>query len=81
MCSWRAQKVVQLKSMKLLMVNHYPAEFGGHRRCSSQDKMVLVVEGHNSTCFHFNPPLLFISKASNLLINLILVARFMGNVL
>ena len=62
------------------MVNHYPAEFGGHRRCSSQD-MVLVVEGHNSTCFHFNPPLLFISKASNLLINLILVARFMGNVL
>ena len=48
------------------MVNHYPAEFGGHKRCSSQDKMVLVVEGHNSTCFHFNPPLLFISKACNM---------------
>ena len=48
------------------MVNHYPAEFGGHRRCSGQDKMVLVVEGHNSTCFHFNPPFLFISKACNM---------------
>ena len=37
--------------------------FGGDRSCGSVDKMLLVVEGQDSTCPRFNPPLLIISKA------------------
>ena len=45
------------------MVSHHPAKFGGPRRCGSGDLIFLVVEEQDSTCFRFNPQLLFISKA------------------
>ena len=44
------------------MVSHHPTKSGGHRHSGSED-MFLVAEGQDSTCFRFNPPLLFISKA------------------
>ena len=43
------------------MVSHHPAKFGGYRHCGNGDMMVLVVEGQDSTCPHFNQPLLFMS--------------------
>ena len=48
------------------MVNHYSAKFGGQGRCSVGNVIVLVVERHESTCSHFNQPLQFIYKASNM---------------
>ena len=48
------------------MVSHLPAKFGSHRYCSSGDRMFLVVEGENSRCYRFNPPLLFISRGHGL---------------
>ena len=47
------------------MVIYHPAKFGGHRHCCSGD-MFLVVEGQDSICFYFNPPLLLISKAQDM---------------
>ena len=49
------------------MVSHYPAKFGDHSHCGSRDMMFLEVEGKDSTCPRFNPPLLFISKAHDML--------------
>ena len=60
------QWVGELKRFVLLMVNHYSAKFSDHGRFSSGNVMFLVIERHESTCFHFNPPLLFICKASNM---------------
>ena len=48
------------------MVIYHPAKFGGHRHCCSGDIMFLVVEGQDSICFYFNPPLLLISKAQDM---------------
>ena len=79
------QCVGKLKSLELLIVNHYPSKFGSYGHCSREDVMALVVEGHHSTCSHFNPPLLFIYKARNMkahdikIISPILVTRFVGN--
>ena len=44
------------------MVGHHPAKFRGHSHCVNGDLMFLVVEGQESICPRFNPPLLFISK-------------------
>ena len=44
------------------MASHHPAKFGGHRQCGSEDAMLLVVEGKNSTYSHLNLPSLFASK-------------------
>ena len=48
------------------MVSHYPAKFDGHRHCGNGDMMFFVVEGQDSICPRFNPPLLFISKGYGL---------------
>ena len=48
------------------MVNHHPANFGGHRHCGSGDMMFLVVEGRNSKCPLYYPSWLFISKGHGL---------------
>ena len=45
------------------MVSQDPAKFGGHRHCGSRDMMLLLAEGQDLTCLHFNPLLLSISKA------------------
>ena len=43
------------------MVSHYPAKFGGHRHCGSED-MFLVHEEEDFRCSCFNPPLLYLSR-------------------
>ena len=48
------------------MVSRHPANFGAHRHCGSGNVMFLVSEEENSRCCHFNPSLLFISKAYGL---------------
>ena len=48
------------------MVSHHPDKFGGHRHYGSGNIMLLVAKEENSTCFRFNPPLLFISKRDGL---------------
>ena len=48
------------------MVNHHPANFGGHRHCGNGDILFLVAKEENSRCSRFNPPLLFISKGHGL---------------
>ena len=53
-------------SASWLMLSHHPAKFGGHRLCGSGDKMFLVAEKEDCRCFHFNPPLLYISKGYDL---------------
>ena len=60
------QRVMRFDVWESLMVNHHPAEFGGHRHCASQDIMFLVAEEENSRCSCFNPPLLLISKTQGL---------------
>ena len=45
------------------MASHQHAKFGGHRHCGSGD-MVLAVEEQDYTRPRFDPPLLFISKAT-----------------
>ena len=44
------------------MLSHYPAKFRKHRHCGSGDMMLLMVEGHDSTCPQLNLPLLYIAK-------------------
>ena len=53
-------------SASRLMLSHHPAKFGGHRHCGSGDKMFLVAEVEDCRCFHFHPPLTYISKGYDL---------------
>ena len=47
------------------MVSNNLAMSGGHKHCAIGD-MFLVVEKEDFRCYHFNPPLLFISKEHDL---------------